>query len=676
MGLFSTTKTKKYTVTVKTGKAEKSGTNATIKIVLVDESGKSSEKFSLNRLFYNDFEYGREDDYGVHTEEDFGNLHAIILHRDKIGLYDDWFVEHVAVHHELEGKIHFPLNRWMPANKPMHFEKYDSQLPQIVKANNPGLYKQREDELKVKQKNFHYAPIGGMKGMPRSVTTLPPEEVFSKDYTKEVGLTKLGSQVSGFLNSLRYPSEFNSFADFYQLFFGRINVFDVPSGHQNWRSDEKFAALRLIGPNCTKIRGCKKDGGIPKKFKVEEEKISLFLEGKSLAEQIEADKLFYVTYQDLEEYVMPANNEPMVCPFALFYSRCDGVLVPIAIQLFQEPSEDNPVFYPPPIDEETLWLLAKFWFGVADSNYHEPVTHLMETHMVAGDFITCFHHSISPSHPIYKLLLPHFIFLLHINTKGLPVLTGATGTFNKVLMLGKENCDALMLKKYQQYSLKEDGWLDAEIENRGVGNLANYHYYEDGKLIFDAIHDYMKDCINTIYDGEDDNLAQDFEMQNFAKMLSDPEEGMKGVWGDGKFEKLDDLIKTVTSIVYILSCAHSAANFNQYDEYGFQPNFPFKLNGSPPKNKDSVTELELVKLFDVDITIETLKLGRVLSTQGTNKIGNYEVQYEYKPAIHAHYQKFYERLQVIAKENDEKNAKRRFAYPWLSPKVVPNSISI
>ena len=45
---------------------------------------------------------------------------------------------------------------------------------------------------------------------------------------------------------------------------------------------------------------------------------------------------------------------------------------------------------------------------------------------------------------------------------------GATGTFNKVLMLGKDNCDSLMLKKYQQFSLKEDGWLDTDIENRGV----------------------------------------------------------------------------------------------------------------------------------------------------------------------------------------------------------------
>ena len=37
------------------------------------------------------------------------------------------------------------------------------------------------------------------------------------------------------------------------------------------------------------------------------------------------------------------------------------------------------VFYPPPVDEERVWLHAKFWFGVADSNYHEPVTHLSKS---------------------------------------------------------------------------------------------------------------------------------------------------------------------------------------------------------------------------------------------------------------------------------------------------------
>ena len=53
--------------------------------------------------------------------------------------------------------------------------------------------------------------------------------------------------------------------------------------------------------------------------------------------------------------------------------------------------------------------------------------------------------------------------------------------------------------RYKEFNLKENGWLHNDIANRGVENLKNYHYYEDGKLIFDAIHDYLSNCVNTIY---------------------------------------------------------------------------------------------------------------------------------------------------------------------------------
>lgn len=76
---FSRTPTKTFKVTVTTGKAEKSGTNATVRIALVDESGKISEKHSLNRLFHNDFEYGRIDSYEVTTDIEFGKLFFHIL---------------------------------------------------------------------------------------------------------------------------------------------------------------------------------------------------------------------------------------------------------------------------------------------------------------------------------------------------------------------------------------------------------------------------------------------------------------------------------------------------------------------------------------------------------------------------------------------------------------------
>ena len=123
-----------------------------------------AEKMKTTFFFFNP-------SYFVLIKKRVGKVQSIILHRDKLGFFDDWFVEHVSVSHTEEGEVHFPLNRWMPPNKPMQFEKFDSTLPQYVKERNPGLYKQREEELEQKQKDFKFLPIGGVKGMPRSVST-------------------------------------------------------------------------------------------------------------------------------------------------------------------------------------------------------------------------------------------------------------------------------------------------------------------------------------------------------------------------------------------------------------------------------------------------------------------------------------------------------------------------
>lgn len=62
----------------------------------------------------------------------------------------------------------------------------------------------------------------------------------------------------------------------------------------------------------------------------------------------------------------------------------------------------------------------------------------------------------------------------------------------------------------------------------------------------------------------------------------------KGVFGGGKFEVVDDLIKTVTAFIFLSSVGHAAANFCQYDEYAFPPNYPALLNGKAPSAKVSL----------------------------------------------------------------------------------------
>ena len=53
-------------------------------------------------------------------------------------------------------------------------------------------------------------------------------------------------------------------------------------------------------------------------------------------------------------------------PLGLFYVKSSGDLVPIAIQLFQQPSDTNPIWTPD--DTKYDWLLAKIWLRFAD--YH------------------------------------------------------------------------------------------------------------------------------------------------------------------------------------------------------------------------------------------------------------------------------------------------------------------
>ena len=80
-------------------------------------------------------------------------------------------------------------------------------------------------------------------------------------------------------------------------------------------------------------------------------------------------KLVYMVDLGVLEGVPCKNNRVLCCPFALFYRRKGGELVPIAIQLFQQPGEENPVFLPS--DPEYTWMLAKMFYNNADCALHQ-----------------------------------------------------------------------------------------------------------------------------------------------------------------------------------------------------------------------------------------------------------------------------------------------------------------
>ena len=59
----------------------------------------------------------------------------------------------------------------------------------------------------------------------------------------------------------------------------------------------------------------------------------------------------------------------MCASLGLFYVQGSGDLVPIAIQLHQQPSDDNPIWTPN--DSELDWLCAKLWLRNSDAQFHQ-----------------------------------------------------------------------------------------------------------------------------------------------------------------------------------------------------------------------------------------------------------------------------------------------------------------
>ena len=66
--------------------------------------------------------------------------------------------------------------------------------------------------------------------------------------------------------------------------------------------------------------------------------------------------------------------------------------------------------------------------------------------------------------------------------------------------------------------------------------------------------------------------------------------------GGGKFQSFDELIQTLTSIIFMCIGGHAAVNLPQYDEYGYPPNYPTLLLGEPSCNTVSKQSQKWSKL--------------------------------------------------------------------------------
>ncbi|KAK8746648.1 hypothetical protein OTU49_017121, partial [Cherax quadricarinatus] len=337
-----------------------------------------------------------------------------------------------------------------------------------------------------------------------------------------------------------------------------------------------------------------------------------------------------------------------------------------------------------PNDPPNTWLVAKMFYNNAEAQHHQALTHLGFTHLLMEGVVICTHRNLSPSHPLFKLMAPHFLFLLAINTRGLEKLVSPGGWVDVCMTQGVKGIFELMKRGFDRWRFDREGQIEKELEARGVLDtdiLPYYPYRDDGVPLYNAIKKYVTTVVTHHYDTAD-KLSQDWELKWWRDELVKPRDsngvGLKNVPGNSDgFTCVEEVIDVVTVIIATCSLGHSAANFQQYEQYAFVPNYPGILMADVPKEKVNYTEQEIMNLLpNKRMTLDIMVITKLLSSRGTNSLGDFEMQYLYDPVGVQAAEEFQKDLKRLSLDMKKRNIDRDWKFEWLDPEIVPNSISV
>ncbi|KAM4729162.1 polyunsaturated fatty acid 5-lipoxygenase isoform 2-T2 [Anableps anableps] len=670
-----------YTVTVATGNQWFAGTDDYVYITLVGTEG-CSERTLLDKPLYNDFERGAVDSYEVKVGENLGDIMLVKIEKKKYWMLDDWYCRYITIKTPFGDYVEFPCFRWLVDDKEVVLRDGRAFLPQDDKTS---LVKQhRQKELDQRRKTYRWKEW--QPGFPMSIDAnrhrdLPRDIQFDSekgvDFILNYSKAIENLCVNSFMNM--FQSSWSDFDDFEKIF---VRIKNTISEYvmQHWKEDFMFGYQFLNGCNPVLICKCTK---LPDKFPVTNEMVSVSLERDlTLEQELKAGNIYIVDYEMLEginaNTTDPHTQQYLAAPMCLLYRNVRNKILPIAIQLDQDPNE-NPIFLP--TDGQYDWLLAKIWVRSSDFQHHQTITHLLRTHLMTEVFGIAMYRQLPAVHPAFKLLIPHIRFTIAINTKAREQLICECGIFDKANATGGGGHVQLVQKAMKTLTYRSLCFPDM-IKSRGMDStedLPTYFYRDDGYKVWEATKSFVSDVVG-IYYTNDEKVQEDEEIQAFVKDVCSF--GMQD-FDHCEFPKSlktrDELIEYLTVVIFTASSQHAAVNFGQYDWCSWIPNAPSTMRKPPPKEKGKA---------DVKMIIESLPdrgrsswhLGAVwaLSQYQENELylGMYPDEHFIEKPVKAAMGKFRKELAEITSSIKSRNEGKKLPYYNMSPDKIPNSVAV
>ncbi|XP_031125615.1 linoleate 13S-lipoxygenase 3-1, chloroplastic-like isoform X2 [Ipomoea triloba] len=382
-----------------------------------------------------------------------------------------------------------------------------------------------------------------------------------------------------------------------------------------WLRDGEFARQMLAGISPVHIERLRVFPPVskldpaaygPLKSALKEEHILAYLNGMSVQEALDSNKLYIVDYHDVYfpfvDRINALDGRAIYATRTIFFLTDNETLKPIAIELCLPAnghvSRSKRVVTPDGnATSFWMWQIAKAHVSSNDASVHQLIHHWLRTHSSMEPFILSAHRQLSAMHPIYKLLDPHMRYTLEINALARQTLINNEGVLESCFTHGRYamQISAAAYKSFWQFNLEN---LPADLIRRGMAVadpmqphglkllIEDYPYAADGLLIWEAIQKWVTTYVNHYYP-DFDGVCNDRELQAwYSEAVNVGHADLRNAEWWPTLESPADLASILTTIIWLCSAQHAALNFGQYPYGGYLPNRPTLMRRLIPDEND------------------------------------------------------------------------------------------